>query len=418
MAGPSGIPYQADWQGIIHKSRYALDIAGVHFTFPRRLTLPTRLIVPVGNNPACFTCHRIPYPTIPNRKTKQRLQLPRMQAEAGSATGQYRLTSDSGQDQNGIWHPDGGMIAFVSNRSGSSQIWLMGKEGGNQRQLSQGPAVYGWPFWHPDGKTLVTWSYDPATMNHSIKIINVSDGKEKTLVTSQEMLDRPVFHPDGKIVAYAAQSKGNWDIWIVGVGDGETTRLTNDPQMESNPLWSANGNVLSYKVAPATGAYNLTGQDFMTFENGYASPRIHRWDGPESVQMNHWSPDGRQITYTAEVIDDASGRDQVSYMAMISDLKLDKAVASASSSRLLANGCTLGDRGPVFSPDGRRIAFWAWNLDNTASIWLYDVQTSTSTSLTSGGFDMYPQWSPDGSTILFESIIDGQMDLVSMRVAR
>ncbi|MGD8212642.1 MAG: hypothetical protein PVH37_27965 [Desulfobacterales bacterium] len=132
--------------------------------------------------------------------------------------------------------------------------------------------------------------------------------------------------------------------------------------------------------------------------------------------MNHWSPDSRHIVYTAEVINDASGRDQVSYVAMISDLTLNKKSATASSSRLLAGGRSLGDRGPVFSPDGNQVAFWAWNRNNTASIWLYDLRKTTSTSLTAGGFDMYPQWSPDGSTILFESFIDGQFDLVTLPI--
>jgi TolB protein len=292
----------------------------------------------------------------------------------------------------------------------------MEKEGNNQRQLSQGSAVHGWPQWSPDGTAIVVWSYDPANRTHGVKIINVHDGTEHNLVTSREMLDRPAFHPNGDLVAYAAQWKGNWDIWLVRITDGKTIRLTNEPQMESNPLWSIDGKFLSYKVAPATGIYSLTGQNFMTFENGYENPSIHVWNGPESVQMNHWSPDGRKIAYTAEVISDTAGRDQVSYAAMVSDLNLDKKIATASSSRLLAKGCSLGDRGPVFSPDGNQVAFWAWNRNNTASIWLYDVQNATSSSLTSDGIDMYPQWSPDGSTILFESFIDGQIDLVTLPI--
>jgi Tol biopolymer transport system component len=418
MTGPSGIRYEADWQGIIHKSRYAMDIPGVHFTFPRRLTLPTRVIVPIGNNPACLTCHRIPYPAVPGSgKVSNQHNLPLSAEKMTHSAGLRRLTTNKGQDQNGVWRPDGSMIAFTSNRSGQSQIWLMAQDGGNQQQLSRGPAVHGWPQWHPDGDSVVTWSFDPATAAHRITTIDISSGKELTLVKSKEMLDRPVFHPNGEIVAYAAQSNGNWDIWLVGVADGKTTRITRKPQMESNPLWSNDGKMLGYKVAPASGAYNLTGQNFMTFETGFANATIYRWDGPESVQMNHWSPDGSQIAYTAEVISDSSGRDQVSYMAMVSKLSLGQSKAMASSTRLLANGCTLGDRGPVFSPVGNKVAFWAWNKDNTASIWLHDLERATSTSLTTGGVDMYPQWSPDGSTILFESSLDGQIDLVTLMVS-
>ena len=416
MAGPSGIPYEVDWQGVIHKSRYAVDLPGVHFTFPRRLTLPTRLIVPVGSNPSCLTCHRMAYPTVPDNRSllsPEGSPGPVREKEGGDLR---RLTTDTGQDQNGQWSPDGSRIAFVSDRSGSAQIWLMDADGSRQRQLSQEPAIHGWPKWHPDGKTLVVWSYDPSTATHGIKTIEVDSGREHTLVASREMLDRPEFHPDGERIAYAAETGGNWDIWCVRAADGETNRLTTDPQMESNPLWSPDGKILAFKVAPATGAYNLTGQYFMTFETGVASPTIHPWQGPESVQMNHWSPDGSQIAYTAEAITDAAGYDQVSYLAMVSDLNLEGGKAAASPPRLMAGGCTLGDRGPVFSPDGRRVVFWSWTRDNMACLWLHDLETGRSSALTRDGLAMVPQWRPDGKALLFESRVDGQMDLMTLSI--
>jgi Tol biopolymer transport system component len=417
MTGPSGIPYEVDWNGIIHKSRYVSDLPGVHFTFPQRLTLPTRRIVPVGNNSSCLTCHRIPYPAMPeSHPTSGRLDWPRLPARAVQMAGMHQLTANRGQDQNGVWRPDGSMIAFVSNRTGAPQIWLMEKDGGSQQQLTKAPARHAWPDWSPDGSAITVWSFDPNSGTHSIKIVNVPDGTSQSLVTSSEMLDRPAFHPDGQLVAYAAQQKGNWDIWLVNLVDRRTTRLTSEPKMESNPLWSSDGKVLSYKVAPTTGVYNLTGQNFMTFENGMSNPTVHHWQGPQSVQMNHWSPDGGKIVYTAEVINHASSHDRVTYAAMISDLTLDATTAEASSTRLLAGGRTLGDRGPVFSPDGSKIAFWSWNKDATASIMLYDIMTSAVTALTAGGVDMYPQWSPDGTTILFETSSNGQVDLATLAV--
>ncbi len=255
MAGPSGVPYEVDWQGVIHKSRYAIDIPGVHFTFPRRMTLPTRIIVPVESNPSCLACHRITYPSMPEKSDLLQPEvLPGAIQEGDGSVSFRRLTTDAGQDQNGHWSPDGRRIAFVSDRSGSSQIFLMDAEGGDQQQLSRGPAVHGWPRWHPDGQTLVVWCYDTAAGTHAIKTIDVQNGRERLLVTSREILDRPEYHPAGDRIAYAAQTGGNWDIWCVGASDGETTRLTNDPQMESNPLWSPDGKILAYKVAPATGA--------------------------------------------------------------------------------------------------------------------------------------------------------------------
>ncbi len=177
-----------------------------------------------------------------------------------------------------MWSPNGKMITLTSDRSSQSQMWLMTKDGRNQRQLSRGPAVHAWPQWHPNGKSLVTWSFDPATASHRITTIDVSRGKEQILVESKEMLDRPVpgFSSKRQVVAYAAQSNGNWDIWLVEVAKGKPRRLASEAQMESNPLWSNDGKMLGYKVATATGACNLTGQYFMRFGKDYTVPNTYK----------------------------------------------------------------------------------------------------------------------------------------------
>jgi Tol biopolymer transport system component len=409
MDGPDGLRYGVDWQGEIATSRYQkTDIEGVAFTFPPRLTLPTRVIVPIGNMAPCYACHRLPYPNVPedNRITSP---MPSSGSEIASP-GLTRLTRSTGTDQGGVWRPDGQEIAFVSDRGGSHQIWLMAADGSGQRQLTRGPFVHGWPVWHPDGKSIACWGYDPSSAVHAVKIVQADGSGERVLAESQEHLDRPAWHPEGDRVAYAALHQGNWDLWVAPVNGGPTVRLTEDPQMETNPLWSPDGKTLAYKVAPI-GEYNLTRQFFMTFENGFDNPTVHTWNGPESIQMNAWSPDGRDIAYTAEIISDASGVDRVSYAAMVSDVRLEAKVAKALATLPLANGCTLGDRGPVFSPDGRRVAFWAWDRTYHASLWLYDRKTDDTRQLTRGGMDLYPQWSPDGRYLLFESSRSGSMDL-------
>ena len=92
------------------------------------------------------------------------------------------------------------------------------------------------------------------------------------------MLDRPVpgFSSQRQVVAYAAQSNGNWDIWLVEVAKGKPRRLASEAQMESNPLWSNDGKMLGYKVATATGACNLTGQYFMRFGKDYTVPNTYK----------------------------------------------------------------------------------------------------------------------------------------------
>lgn len=415
MNGPNGNAYESNWEGIIRKSRYAIDIKGVYFTFPERLTLPTREIVPVAGGSTCYRCHRLGYPaTSKGSKGQKMVLLTEFPAHKQLPDNVTRLTHSNGKDTNAIPSPNGKQIAFTSDRDGSNQIWLMDTDGKNQRQLTKGTASHAWPQWSPDSKQLVVWSEDNGVQ--SIHLIDVKTAKQKAIVNNAEKLDRPTFHPDGQTIAYAAEEQGNWDIWLYHLANGHKTRLTNDPQMESNPLWSQDGLKLGYKVAPSTGTYNLTGQNFIRFEAGLNNPQIFQWDGPQSVQMNSWSPAGDKIAYTAEVINNASGQEKVTYSAVVSNLNLNNGTATALEDKLLANGASLGDRGPVFSPDGTMVAFWGWNMDNSASLWLYDVASGESTRLTSGGVDMYPQWSRDGRKLFFESNIEGQIELMTITV--
>ena len=413
VAPPDGERYEVDWHGIIGQSQYSLALEGVYFTFPPRLSLPTRVIVPLSNIPSCYACHRLDYPTVEdNKQITEPVSLSATEATSAEALMLTQLTDATTREQGGLWSPDGTRIAYISDASGSAQLWLMNADGSDQTQLTFGAdTVSGWHDWSRDGQRLAYWNYDSASGMHAIKTIAIDGSDEQTLVSSANLLDRPDWGPGDEYIAYAEAFEGNWDLYLIkSDGTDSPIRLTSDPQMETNPLWSPDGEAIAYKVAPH-GEYNLTEQFFMTFENGYADPTLHTWDGPQSVQMNDWSPNGEQIVYTAEVISGASGEDRVSYVAMISDVALLGENAVAEPTLILSKGCTLGDRGPVFSPDGEKVAFWAWDTHYRATLWLYDQQAEDLQQITTSGHDMYPMWSPDGSQLLFESFRDGSSDL-------
>ncbi|NEX18980.1 hypothetical protein G3480_01385 [Thiorhodococcus mannitoliphagus] len=412
MDGPDGSRYEVDWKGIIHQSSYALGIEGVSFTFPSRLTLPTRTIVPLRDIRVCYECHRISAPVI---ASEARVELPMdfsaLTPEADSEAGLTQLTNHSARDVGAKWSPDGQTLAFVSNRSGDNQIWLLRLSSGETRQLTSGPDQHAWPEWSPDGQRLVYWAFDPTNSAQSLKTIKLDGTAETTIVRAPGHVDCPAWRPDGGYIAAAAEIDDNWDIWIIRPDGSDLRRLTSDPAMETNPLWSPDGTTIAYKVAPS-GDYNLTIQNFMTFEHGLDEPTIHVWNGPQAVQMNAWSPDGIQIAYTAEVISGSSGEDRLTYANIVSDLELRDGQAVADPSVIISKGLTIGDRGAVFSPvDANQVAFWAWGQDHRANLWLYDQASDRLEQITQGGSDIYPQWSPDGKHLVFESSRAGSSDL-------
>ncbi|HMN00414.1 MAG TPA: hypothetical protein PKC99_15500, partial [Anaerolineales bacterium] len=413
MSGPNGALYEISPGGFIFLREYKLRTSGDFDVFPARLTLPTRYIVPTGKISNCYACHRLEYPVpAANPQIKSPVVLPATEMSKEERGKLTQLTNDPGDDINAIWSPDGESIAWASNRTGNWQIWVMNLSASGAVEYSINPnlAVQGWPEWSPDGSRLVYWEYDEESESSAIRTVRPDGSGEVTIIESEGALDRPVWSPDGNYIAYAAQKDRNWDIWLASSDGQEHYRLTEDPQMETNPNWRPDGLGLAYKVA-RNSDYNLTEEYYISLENGIDKAQVFLWDGPQSIQLNDWSPDGSQIAYTAEVESYASGQAQISYLAVVSDATLGKFFAKGRESKVLSQGKTLGDRGPVFSPDGRQIAFWAWDLSYRATLWLVNADGTNLRQVTTAGFDMYPQWSPSGDKLLFESSRSGNMDI-------
>jgi len=409
MAGPDGQRYQIDGDGFIDESTYAVSTAGVYFPFPPRHTLPTRMIVPLMAIPTCYACHRLERTVPPeNPQVSDPVSLPAASDPEADLI-LTRLTDDGGSDINGTYSPDGRRIAWETDRDGGFQIWVMNADGTDARPVTEGPAIHGWPQWHPDGSRLVYWGYDGETRAYTIETAALDEGDVRVVAESSEALDRPAYDPTGRHIAWAAQTDGNWDIWVL---EGDATaprRLTYDAQMETNPLWRPDGSFIAYKVAPNK-AYNLTIENFLNVESGFEAPAIRTWDGIKSIQMNDWSPAGDKITYTAEIVTNASGEDRVSYLAVVEDVSFTGAKTSGTPVILSAHN-TLGDRGPVFSPDGERVAFWSWDKSYRATLWIASSDGSDLRQLTRQGPDMTPKWHPDAGLLLFESNRSGNMDI-------
>src|SRR5262245_22767234 len=71
-----------------------------------------------------------------------------MSADGGAAS---QLTSGPFNDRSPRFSPDGRQVAFVSDRSGNADVWLVGIAGGEPKQITNDPADDVDPEWSPDG---------------------------------------------------------------------------------------------------------------------------------------------------------------------------------------------------------------------------------------------------------------------------
>jgi Tol biopolymer transport system component len=67
---------------------------------------------------------------------------------------QRKLARLSNRDGSFSWSPDGGRIAFVSDRDGNDEVYVINVDGSGLRNLTRNPARDGHPAWSPDGRTI------------------------------------------------------------------------------------------------------------------------------------------------------------------------------------------------------------------------------------------------------------------------
>jgi Tol biopolymer transport system component/DNA-binding winged helix-turn-helix (wHTH) protein len=149
------------------------------------------------------------------------------------------------------YSPDGNKIVFVSNRSGSYEIWMCDREGGNQVQLTtfRGP-VAGSPRWSPDGRQIVFDSRPDG--NPDIFAINSEGGMPRRLTSDASEDVVPNWSQDGRWIYFTSNRTGRMEIWKMASIGGEATQVTRDGGFEA--VESLDGQWLYYAKARGSSA--------------------------------------------------------------------------------------------------------------------------------------------------------------------
>jgi Tol biopolymer transport system component len=159
-------------------------------------------------------------------------------------TGLQQLTTD-GNNQFPTFSPDGKRIAFISDRTGVEQVWLMNADGTNQTQLSKsGVREDQVPDWSPDGRKVAF--AQGAVGSGRIWVIN-ADGSNPVQLTSGPGDDfGTAWSPDGRQIAFVRDFANNdRSVWTMNADGSDQQRLMPIPLTEYVPTWvrsAGNGN--------------------------------------------------------------------------------------------------------------------------------------------------------------------------------
>jgi Tol biopolymer transport system component/DNA-binding winged helix-turn-helix (wHTH) protein len=138
--------------------------------------------------------------------------------------------------------PDGKLIAFDSNRSGNSEIWICDRDGSNPLQLTSfgGPPT-GTPRWSPDSRRIV---FESGASGHSeLYVVSANGGRPQRLETGTPNAVSPFWSADGRWIYFA--TKGPEAVWKVPAEGGVAVRLTKEG---AYPQESADGKRVFYVV--------------------------------------------------------------------------------------------------------------------------------------------------------------------------
>lgn len=152
------------------------------------------------------------------------------------ATGQtLQLTNTTGTDTSPAYAPDGLSIAFESDRSGEPQIYVMRRDGSDQRRVTFGDA-HGTPVWNPrsDALAFVRYAGDGSRI-----AIGAPDGSGVRVLSAGPHDEDPSWAPSGRAVSFQRTAPGTSHaiLWIADVSGARAFPVAEaSPVLE--PQWS------------------------------------------------------------------------------------------------------------------------------------------------------------------------------------
>jgi Tol biopolymer transport system component len=158
-------------------------------------------------------------------------------------SGLVQLTSGAGNNSFGVWSPDGSKIAFISDRTGFDQVWVMDANGSNPTQLTTDPTAKGQlPDWSPDG-TKIAYA-DSLTGTSDIYVMNADGSDQTRLTTSSDVEFGSAWAPEGNQIAYVRivnNDPAQRTVFVMNADGSDQHAVHPGPGFQVVPAWQARG---------------------------------------------------------------------------------------------------------------------------------------------------------------------------------
>jgi len=257
-------------------------------------------------------------------------------------------------------------IAFVSDQTGTKEIYLMDYDGYAPRRLTTDRGIALTPALSPDASRLLYASQKSGGWR--LYEVEVNSGARDAVPRLGGLAISPAWNPKGDGYAVAVNIRGNQELIHVSPS-GRARQLTKDPSDDVSPAWSPDGRRIAF-----TSNRGGSPQVYVMNASGGRAKRLS-FGGNYNSEPS-WSPEGDLIAYTCR---------------RGAWFKICVVPARGGASRAITDG-PWDDEGPSFSPDGRHIAF-ASNRGGRHDIYMMDPDGGGVERLTyNGANNTAPSW--------------------------
>ena len=164
---------------------------------------------------------------------------------------QIRLTDFPGEEDLGGWSPNGEWVVFGVRTGDAQGIHKKNPLGVDEIQLTEKPDFS--PQWAPRGDQIAFLSERDGDLE--IYVMGL-DGQEETNLSKKPGPDLDFdWSPDGRRIAFISERDGNAEVYVASL-EGEVTRLTRNTVEERNPRWSPSGGRIIF-ASKADGDFDL-----------------------------------------------------------------------------------------------------------------------------------------------------------------